>query len=127
VSTSAPPKLADASRAMSAIWFNDRAWLVKDLSQPRLSAVVAVMTVLVMVALVIRVTLRVTAVTRRWVGHRSYCGGQDRALDDFIEFPSVKPHAAALGAVVNFHTLPFRHDKVRFWADWAFHNSCSTV
>jgi hypothetical protein len=34
-----------------------------------------------------------------------------RSFQDFIEFPAVKPNAAAFGAVIYFNPLSFRHDK----------------
>lgn len=58
-------------------------------------------------------------------GHLTLHGGGSRyrggTFDDFVELTPVQPDAATLGAIVNFDTLPFRHDKVRFRAYRAFH------
>jgi len=33
------------------------------------------------------------------------------ALDDLVEFAAIEPDAAALGTIVDFHTLPVAHDQ----------------
>src|SRR5918992_1114682 len=35
------------------------------------------------------------------------------ALDDLVELTAIKPHAAALGAVIDLDTLPLRHAELR--------------
>jgi hypothetical protein len=42
------------------------------------------------------------------------------ALDDFVQFAPVEPDAAAVWAVINFHTIAVGHQKV-YIAGWAFH------
>lgn len=45
------------------------------------------------------------------------------ALDDFVEFSTVKPDPPALRAIVDLDPLTLGHDKSGFYADWAFHDS----
>lgn len=44
-----------------------------------------------------------------------------RPLNQLVEFTSIKPNAAALGAVVNFNSLAFSHQQAGVRADRAFH------
>jgi hypothetical protein len=46
-----------------------------------------------------------------------------RTFDNLVEFPSVKPDTAALGAVINFNSLTIGHNQVDGWADGTFHDA----
>ena len=50
---------------------------------------------------------------RKWLG----CG----QTDQFVEFTSVQPHAPALGAVINLHTLAIGHQQRAIGANGTFH------
>ena len=108
---------------MSMMCIGSSAWLVKQLPQPRPSSVLPMVAGMVVVVTgVLPVWLR-DRVRTSLDGHLHRC--PYRTLDNFVEFAPIEPHAAALRTIVNFHTLSFRHDKVRIWADWAFHVFCS--
>ena len=93
--------------------------LIKPLTEPQLSPFVTVLVVIVIVVVV----LPVVAVSLD-TGVTGCCGRgrhDHGAFDDLVEFASVQPDAATLGAVVNLDTLPFGHDKVGFRAYRIFH------
>jgi len=48
------------------------------------------------------------------------------ALNDLVEFTSIKPNATTLGAVVNFDTLTLSHYQRDIFANWALHNLASS-
>ena len=116
--------MARASQAMPVRSLGGGGWLVKQFPEPGLSALVTVLTVFAMLVVVVWIILRAPITRRRvWrqIGHWRGCLGRHRTLDNLVEFPAVKPHAAALRSIINFHALSLRHDKVRLWANWAFH------
>jgi hypothetical protein len=52
---------------------------------------------------------------------RSGCGGHGcRLFNNFVEFSTIKPDAAALGAVVDLDAAAFRHHEI-YVAMWAIH------
>ncbi|MES2687710.1 MAG: hypothetical protein V4706_12880 [Pseudomonadota bacterium] len=42
-------------------------------------------------------------------------------LKELFEFSAIKPHSAAVGAVVDLHVLALREDKWRGRAGWTMH------
>jgi len=83
--------------------------------------------VLVFVPMLLLVALSLLLVVLLWSRSRSWRRGPynlwhhiGRTLDDLVEFAAVKPHATALGAIVDLDALPVTHDQ-RDAADRASH------
>ena len=87
---------------------------IKQFTEPRLPPFVAVLGVIVMVtALLPEVAVLLDSGVNGCCGRGRHDYG---AFDDLVEFAPVQPDAATLGAVVNFHALPFCDDKAGFRA-----------
>ena len=54
---------------------------------------------------------------RGWLRWLQFSG---RALDDLVKLTPVQPHAATLGAVIDFNSLPFCNLKI-YITYWTFH------
>ena len=52
---------------------------------------------------------------------------EGRAFDDLVQLTPVKPDTPTFRAIIDFHSLTIRHDKVNGRTDWAFHDETSLV
>jgi hypothetical protein len=49
------------------------------------------------------------------------------AFDDLVKLSPIKPDTPAFRAIIDFHSLTIRHDKIDGRTDWAFHGETSLV
>jgi hypothetical protein len=60
-----------------------------------------------------------------WLRRRGYLllrwNSRHAAFNNFVNFSTVKPHATALGTIIDLDALAIGHHQNRFWALRAFH------
>lgn len=83
---------------------SNRALSVKKITQPVLlpMPVVIMMPGVIVFMIIILILLR----------GRGVFDAHGRAFNDFIKLPPVEPHAPAIGTIIDFDSLSFRHDQV---------------
>jgi hypothetical protein len=94
---------------------------IKQFSEPLLSAVVAVVSAVIMIVRGMPMSRRIACCRSRADGH--FPAAAQGTFDDLVKFTTVQPDAAAFGALVNLHTLAFGHDEVGVGTYRAYHSN----